>query len=120
MKGVQGVEDPAVPPMAGPGMRSLFRFNQMKRVRLKLGRDESLRRRHPWVFSGAVQTAEGSPESGQTVQIVTADGQWLAAGAYSPESQIRVRAWSFDPEEEISPTYSPSCASSGMPVGNSI
>lgn len=62
---------------------------------------EALARRHPWVFSGAVQEVRGTPGPGETVALVDARGQWLGWGAYSPNSQIRVRVWSFDPEERI-------------------
>jgi len=66
-------------------------------VRLKPGRDRSLRQRHPWLFSGAIAAVEGSPASGATVEIRAADGGLLALAAWSPASQIRARAWSFAP-----------------------
>jgi 23S rRNA (cytosine1962-C5)-methyltransferase len=68
---------------------------------LKPGREESVQRHHPWVFSGAVSAVKGDPESGETVDVCAADGTWLATGAYSPNSQIRVRLWSFTQGEEI-------------------
>jgi 23S rRNA (cytosine1962-C5)-methyltransferase len=67
----------------------------MKRLTLKQGREKSLLRRHPWVFSGAVQSVEGSPKPGETVAIHDAQEQFLAWGAYSPTSQIRARVWSW-------------------------
>lgn len=70
-------------------------------VRLKPGRDKSLRRRHPWVFSGAIQTVQGSPNNGETVSVISESGEILAWGAFSANSQIRVRVWSFNPEENI-------------------
>lgn len=73
----------------------------MKTVTLKPGRDKSLRRRHPWVFSGALQDPGQSLQSGETVRILTADGEAVAVGAWSPSSQLRVRVWSFDPETSI-------------------
>lgn len=73
----------------------------MAAVVLKPGREESLQRRHPWVFSGAVQNVRGNPVSGETVDVCSSRGQWLAAGAWSPSSQIRVRIWSFTRGEEI-------------------
>ncbi|HEX4797710.1 MAG TPA: class I SAM-dependent rRNA methyltransferase [Burkholderiales bacterium] len=63
---------------------------------LKPGRERSLLRRHPWVFSGAIGKVQGSPQSGATVEVRAADGAFLAWAAYSPASQIRARAWSFD------------------------
>lgn len=70
-------------------------------VVLKRGREESLRRRHPWIFSGAIASAAGEPEPGDTVEVRTAGGEPVALGAYSPESQIAVRVWTFDPSERI-------------------
>ena len=68
---------------------------------LKPGREKSLRRHHPWVFSGAVARVEGDPSGGDTVEIRAATGKTLAHAAYSPRSQIRARAWSFDPAETV-------------------
>jgi 23S rRNA (cytosine1962-C5)-methyltransferase len=73
----------------------------VKTVLLNPGRDESLRRRHPWVFSGAIAPFEEPLPSGETVRIQTSDGSPLAVGAWSPRSQIRLRVWSFDPAEKI-------------------
>ena len=68
----------------------------MNVVTLKAGREKSLRRRHPWVFSGAVDRVEGNPSSGDTVEIRSSDGKPFALAAWSPQSQIRCRVWSFD------------------------
>jgi len=70
-------------------------------ITLKPKREKSLLNRHPWVFSGAISRLDGTPRPGDTVDVLAADGRWLARGAYSPRSQIRVRAWSFDPAEAI-------------------
>jgi 23S rRNA (cytosine1962-C5)-methyltransferase len=72
---------------------------------LKPGREKSLRRHHPWIFSGAVARLEGEPDSGDTVQIRAATGKTLALAAYSPSSQIRARAWSFDPAESVDEAF---------------
>jgi 23S rRNA (cytosine1962-C5)-methyltransferase len=72
---------------------------------LKPGRDKSLRRHHPWVFSGAVARVEGDPASGDTVEIRAATGKTLGHAAYSPRSQIRARAWSFDPAETVDAAF---------------
>jgi 23S rRNA (cytosine1962-C5)-methyltransferase len=71
----------------------------MKTIRLRDGKERSLLRRHPWVFQGSVATRQGRP--GETVRVEAADGRFLAWGAYSPSSMIRVRAWSFDEAERI-------------------
>ncbi len=68
---------------------------------LAKGREKSLLRRHPWVFSGAVARMEGKANLGETIDIVDHQGKWLARGAYSPASQIRARVWTFDPSESI-------------------
>ena len=70
-------------------------------VILKPGREKSLHRHHPWVFSGAINTVKDNPAPGATVDVLAADNTWLARGAYSPESQLRVRIWTFDADEQI-------------------
>lgn len=65
-------------------------------LRLKAGRDKSLKNRHPWVFSGAVATLEGEAQPGDIVHVYNAQGEFLAQGFYNPHSQIRVRLLSFD------------------------
>ncbi|MCC6248632.1 MAG: class I SAM-dependent methyltransferase [Rubrivivax sp.] len=71
----------------------------MKSIRLAEGKERSLLRRHPWVFQGSV--ARGKADAGETVRVEAADGRFLAWGAYSGASMIRVRAWSFDETERI-------------------
>ena len=75
----------------------------MKSIRLREGKQRSLLRRHPWVFEGSV--AKGKADPGETVRVEAADGRFLAWGAYSPSSTIRVRAWSFDEAERIDPAF---------------
>ena len=65
---------------------------------LKPRREKSLLRRHPWVFSGAVQRLEEEPGSGGTVDVLSSNGKFLARAAYSPTSQIRARVWTFEDE----------------------
>jgi len=77
----------------------------MPAVILKPGREKSVERRHPWIFSGAIAKVEGAPEAGQTVLVRASDGTPLASGAYSPQSQIAVRLWTFDPTEVIDPAF---------------
>jgi 23S rRNA (cytosine1962-C5)-methyltransferase len=71
------------------------------RVVLKSGREKSLKRRHPWLFSGAIARVEGEPQSGDTVEVVSDSGQPLALAAYSPQSQIRARVWRFDTSRRV-------------------
>lgn len=70
-------------------------------VILKPGRDGSVSRRHPWIFSGAVSELKGHAQPGETVEVFSSDGRWLARGAWSPESQIRVRLWTFTPGLDV-------------------
>lgn len=67
-------------------------------ITLRPGREKSLLRRHPWIFSGAVQRVEDEPISGGTVDLLSSHAQFLARASYSPNSQIRARVWTFDEE----------------------
>jgi 23S rRNA (cytosine1962-C5)-methyltransferase len=75
----------------------------MKAIRLREGKERSLQRRHPWVFEGSI--ARGKADSGETVRVEAAHGGFLAWGAYSPQSSIRVRAWSFVETERIDAAF---------------
>jgi 23S rRNA (cytosine1962-C5)-methyltransferase len=77
----------------------------VKAIRLKRGREKSVLRKHPWIFSGAVASVEGRPKLGETVEILDSSGASLGRGAYSPESQIVVRVWTFDPAEDVTPEF---------------
>ncbi len=72
-----------------------------KVIRLHPGRERSLERRHPWVYSGAIADVTGDPGPGDIVEIETASGAWLARGAYSPASQIRARVWTWDRDQAV-------------------
>ncbi len=72
---------------------------------LKAGREKSLKRRHPWVFSGAIERVVGEPKAGDTVEVRSSDGAPLAVAAYSPDSQIRARVWSFDAKATTNAEY---------------
>ena len=67
----------------------------MSKLILKPGREKSLKRRHPWVFSGAVAKVQGSPGPGETIGLWSATGEFLAVAAYSPTSQIVARVWDW-------------------------
>ncbi|MCC2615527.1 class I SAM-dependent methyltransferase [Aestuariibacter halophilus] len=64
-------------------------------------REKSLLRQHPWIFASALAPLKKRLRSGETVDVISSDGQWLARGAYSPQSQIQVRVWTFDKNEVI-------------------
>lgn len=65
---------------------------------LKAGREKSLLRRHPWIFSGAIQHVDDEPVSGGAVDLLSSNKQFLARASYSPTSQIRARVWTFEDE----------------------
>jgi 23S rRNA (cytosine1962-C5)-methyltransferase len=74
-------------------------------IELKAGREKSLRRRHPWIFSGAVEKVGGKPGPGDTVEVKDKAGKFWARAAYSPTSQIRARVWTFDAAEEVDAAF---------------
>ncbi len=65
-----------------------------KNVYLKRGKEESLQRFHPWIFSGAIQRADDGIEEGDTVRVITHSGDFIAVGHYQVGS-IAVRVLSF-------------------------
>ena len=65
-----------------------------KQIRLRKGKDESLRRFHPWVFSGAIQSMDDGIEEGETVRVVTVSGDFIAVGHYQ-QGSIALRVLSF-------------------------
>lgn len=70
-------------------------------IRLKKNRHRSLERKHPWVFSGAIDSIKDLSRNGETVKVVSVDGKFLCWGAYSSKSQISIRVWSFVEDEKI-------------------
>ena len=73
----------------------------MAELILKTEREKSLLRRHPWIFSGAVDLVHGNPQPGETLDVLDAKRHFIARAAYSPVSQIRARVWTFDENENI-------------------
>jgi len=69
----------------------------MQKIVLKPGREKSLKRRHPWVFSGAVAKAPATVEAGETVEVYSASGEALAVAACNLQSQIVARVWDWQP-----------------------
>jgi len=67
-------------------------------VILNAGREKSLLRRHPWIFSGGIKHADNDIASGSTVDLLSSEKQFLARASYSPNSQIRARVWTFNDE----------------------
>ena len=75
----------------------------MKSIRLREGKERSLKRRHPWVFDSAI--ARGGADAGETVRVESHAGEFLAWAAFSSASKIRARAWSFDEAERIDAAF---------------
>jgi 23S rRNA (cytosine1962-C5)-methyltransferase len=71
-------------------------MNEYPRVILAPQRDVSVRRRHPWLFSGAIKRVEGAPKPGALVAVHSFEGEFLAWGHYSAASQIRARLFAWD------------------------
>ncbi|HIZ01910.1 MAG TPA: class I SAM-dependent rRNA methyltransferase [Candidatus Bacteroides merdipullorum] len=76
----------------------------MYKVYLKPGKEESLKRFHPWIFSGAIANIDGKPEEGEVVEVYTAARQFIAKGHFQIGS-IAVRVLSFRQEEEINADF---------------
>jgi len=75
----------------------------MKTIRLRAGKERSLQRRHPWIFESAI--AKGGGDSGETVRVDSAEGQFLGWAAFSPSSKIRARVWSFEENQRIDASF---------------
>ncbi len=75
----------------------------MKTIRLRAGKERSLLRRHPWIFESAI--AKGNADSGETVRVDSDQGEFLCWAAFSPQSKIRARAWSFVQTDRIDAAF---------------
>ena len=75
----------------------------MKTIRLREGKERSLLRRHPWIFESAI--AKGGGDAGETVRVESSAGRFLAWAAFSPQSKIRARVWSFDESQRIDAAF---------------
>jgi 23S rRNA (cytosine1962-C5)-methyltransferase len=80
-------------------------MNLAGELRLKPGKERSLRRRHPWVYDTAVAGVRGRPQTGELVAVRAHDGTWLAWAAFAPASSLRARCWSFVEADTIDSTW---------------
>ncbi len=69
----------------------------MNRIYLRRGKEESLQRFHPWIYSGAIASIDGKPEEGDVVEVFTSQREYIATGHYQIGS-IMVRVLTFDHE----------------------
>src|SRR4030067_1399360 len=74
-------------------------------VYLKPGREKSVLRHHPWIFSGAIQRIAGTPADGDVVEVRAADGTFLARGYLNRHSQIAVRLLTWNTDEVIDAAF---------------
>ena len=96
------VDTPAPPPTSSPRAGNV---SAKPALILKAGREKSLLRRHPWIFSGAIECIDGAPASGDTLAVRDAAGNFLAWAAYNADSQITARVWSWDEQEVVDEAF---------------
>jgi 23S rRNA (cytosine1962-C5)-methyltransferase len=75
------------------------------RVMLKPRRAQPFFGRHPWVFAGAIAAVAGAPADGAEVDLVSSTGEWIARGLYNANSKIRVRLYSWQPDQPLDRTF---------------
>lgn len=78
-------------------------LSQFATISLKAKRDQSIRRKHPWIFSGGIKNIDGKPEAGDWVRVCANKGAILGWGHFAPNASIAVRMLSFDelcPDDE--------------------
>jgi 23S rRNA (cytosine1962-C5)-methyltransferase len=75
------------------------------KVVLKKGRALPFFARHPWVFSGAIETVVGAAGDGDEVTVVAHDGTFVGYGLFNSHSQIRVRLYSWDADQRLTPAF---------------
>jgi len=68
---------------------------------LKAGREKSVLRRHPWIFSGAIERVTGQPQNGDTVAVQASQGTFLGYAAYNALSKISARMWSWQESDRM-------------------
>ena len=81
----------------------LFKGNPS--VKLKKGREKSVNKKHPWIFSGAIGKMDVEIAMGETVAVLSHENEFLAWGAYSPNSRIRIRLWMWNENELITEEF---------------
>lgn len=77
----------------------------LKTVTLKPGREKPVRQHHPWIFSGAIRHVAAGVQNGDIVEVVAANGAWLARGYFNRSSQIQVRILTWGEREVIDEAF---------------
>lgn len=70
-------------------------------IKLKKGKEKAVLQHHPWVFSGALEKVNGSPENGEVVKVCNAHGDFLAYGYFNDQSRVAVRLLEWDEDRTI-------------------
>ena len=71
------------------------------KVIVKPEREDAVKRRHPWLFSGSVAKIDGKVQPGDIVDVASQDGTWLARGFVNPQSEVPVRIATWNPDERL-------------------
>lgn len=80
-------------------------MSDLPRVVLKSRRAQPFFYRHPWVFDGAIQRVEGSPAVGDEALLVTEKGDPIARGLFNPQSNIKLRLYSWDVDQKLDDSF---------------
>ena len=88
-------------PADAPQRSAVGNTDAQPAIMLREDREKSLLRRHPWIFSGAVERIDGAPVSGDTLPVRDSGGKFLAWAAYNAGSQITARVWSWREDETV-------------------
>ena len=75
------------------------------RIRLKSGREKPLLRGSAWVFSGAIEEADGSGEAGESVDVFDVAGEWVGRGLWHPGADLAVRMCTLDPRQVLDEAF---------------
>lgn len=75
------------------------------RVRLKAGREKQILRGSSWVFSGAIEEAEGSGDAGEPADVFDVEGDWIGRGLWHPEADMAVRLMTQDPHQVLDENF---------------
>ena len=81
------------------------RMNSPVVTRLQPGREKQIGGGHPWVFSGAIREIDGPAAFGAVTDVLSADGRWLGRGLLHPESAIRVRIYTHQPDQPLDEAF---------------
>lgn len=70
-------------------------------VILKKGKEKAVLQRHPWVFSGAIEKVKGKPANGDVVQLLNAQGEFMAYGFYNDQSRVTLRLLEWNKDVQV-------------------